>query len=497
MSTELKPLLSLNGIEKSFPGVKALNGAQLNVYPGQVMALMGENGAGKSTMMKVMTGIYQPEAGEIRLNGEVVKFSGPRQSQAAGLSIIHQELNLIDELSIAENIFLGREPKRFGLIDWNKMYAEADALLERLHVNCGSRTKMGELSLGQQQMVEIAKALSFKSNIIVMDEPTDALTDRETEALFAVIRELREQNVGIVYISHRLQEIFDICDRVTVMRDGQFIAEQAVSDLTECKLIELMVGRKLSDLYPRVDHPRGAVSLAVSNLCGNGVNNISFELHEGEILGFNGLMGAGRSELMRLLFGDGKREAGEVLLYGQAVHPRSPSQGISAGISYISEDRKGDGLMLEMSVKENMSISSLESLSRAGFIQAGAEQEQAQYFAEAFNVKTPSLDHPIGKLSGGNQQKAAIAKGLMAKPKVLILDEPTRGVDVGAKKEIYQLINQFKQQGMSIILVSSDMPEVMGMSDRILVMNHGQISGEFDAKTATQEQLLAAAIGNH
>ncbi len=494
----MKALLSLKGIEKSFPGVKALDGAQLNVFPGQVMALMGENGAGKSTMMKVMTGIYQADAGQITLNGEPVTFNGPRQSQAAGISIIHQELNLIDNLSIAENIFLGREPqKALGFIDWSKMFDDADALLARLNVQHSSREKMGNLPLGEQQMVEIAKALSFDSNIIVMDEPTDALTEPETQSLFNVIRELRQEGVGIVYISHRLQEIFTICDRVTVMRDGQFVAESATSDLNEESLIELMVGRKLQDLYPRVDHLSGQVSMTVRNLSGKGINDISFDLHEGEILGFNGLMGAGRSELMRVLFGDVKRISGVVELYGEPIHPVHPSEGIKAGIAYISEDRKGDGLVLGMSVKQNMSLSSLTALSYMGAINAEKEHAQATYFKDAFNVKTPSLDQPIGKLSGGNQQKAAIAKGLMAKPKVLILDEPTRGVDVGAKKEIYELINQFKQAGMSIILVSSDMPEVMGMSDRIMVMKDGCISGEFDATNVTQEQLLAAAIGKH
>ena len=494
----MKALLSLTGIEKSFPGVKALDGAQLNVFPGQVMALMGENGSGKSTMMKVMTGIYQADAGQITLNGEPVTFNGPRQSQAAGISIIHQELNLIDNLSIAENIFLGREPqKALGFIDWTKMFDDADALLARLNVQRSCREKMSNLPLGEQQMIEIAKALSFDSNIIVMDEPTDALTEPETQSLFNVIRELRQEGVGIVYISHRLQEIFTICDRVTVMRDGQFVAESATSDLNEESLIELMVGRKLQDLYPRVDHQSGQISMTVRNLSGKGINDISFDLHEGEILGFNGLMGAGRSELMRVLFGDVKRISGVVELYGEPIHPVHPSDGIKAGIAYISEDRKGDGLVLGMSVKQNMSLSSLTALSYMGAINADKEHAQATYFKDAFNVKTPSLDQPIGKLSGGNQQKAAIAKGLMAKPKVLILDEPTRGVDVGAKKEIYELINQFKQAGMSIILVSSDMPEVMGMSDRIMVMKDGCISGEFDATNVTQEQLLAAAIGKH
>lgn len=493
----MQPLLQLKGIEKSFPGVKALNSASLAVYPGRVMALVGENGAGKSTMMKVLTGIYTMDAGSLQWLGEPVAFSGPKASQEAGIGIIHQELNLIPQLSVAENIFLGREfINRFGRIDWKKMHREAEALLKRLNLRFSSHKLVGDLSIGDQQMVEIAKVLSFESRVIIMDEPTDALTDTETLSLFHVINELKAQGCGIVYISHRMKEIFEICDDVTVFRDGQFIAERAVSDLSEEQLIEMMVGRKLEDQYPHLDQSPGEILLQVEKLCGSGVEDVSFTLRKGEILGISGLMGAGRTELMKVLYGALPRRSGSVTLNGRTVTVRSPQEGLASGIVYISEDRKRDGLVLGMSVKENMSLTALRYFSHAGGNLKHAEEQLAVGdFIRLFNVKTPSMMQPIGLLSGGNQQKVAIARGLMTRPDVLILDEPTRGVDVGAKKEIYQLINQFKAEGLSIILVSSEMPEVLGMSDRILVMHEGHISGEFSREQATQESLMAAAVG--
>ncbi|MCU5772389.1 ribose ABC transporter ATP-binding protein RbsA [Erwiniaceae bacterium BAC15a-03b] len=493
----MQPLLQLKGIDKSFPGVKALSGAALAVYPGRVMALVGENGAGKSTMMKVLTGIYSRDAGSLLWLGNETHFSGPKASQEAGIGIIHQELNLIPQLSIAENIFLGREfVNRFGRIEWKKMYRAADALLQRLNLRFNSHKLVGDLSIGDQQMVEIAKVLSFESKVIVMDEPTDALTDTETVSLFRVINELKAQGCGIVYISHRMKEIFEICDDVTVFRDGQFIAERTVESLSEESLIEMMVGRKLEEQYPRLDKAPGEVRLKVEELSGPGVDNISFTLRKGEILGVAGLMGAGRTELMKVLYGALPRTSGKVTLNGREVLTRSPQQGLANGIVYISEDRKRDGLVLGMSVKENMSLTALRYFSHAGGRLKHAEEAQAVGdFIRLFNVKTPSMEQPIGLLSGGNQQKVAIARGLMTRPQVLILDEPTRGVDVGAKKEIYQLINQFKEEGLSIILVSSEMPEVLGMSDRILVMHEGRLSGNFPIEQATQEALMAAAVG--
>ncbi|UIN00811.1 ribose ABC transporter ATP-binding protein RbsA [Yersinia ruckeri] len=493
----MQPLLQLKGIDKAFPGVKALSGAALSVYPGRVMALVGENGAGKSTMMKVLTGIYSKDAGSQHFLGQEVVFNGSKASQEAGIGIIHQELNLIPQLTIAENIFLGREfVNRFGGIDWKKMYAEADRLLARLNLNYSSHRLVGELSIGDQQMVEIAKVLSFESKVIIMDEPTDALTDTETASLFNVIRELKAEGRGIVYISHRLKEIFEICDDVTVFRDGQFIGEKPVSELQEDTLIEMMVGRKLEEQYPRLNLPLGDVRLQVKQLCGPGVHDVSFSLRAGEILGVAGLMGAGRTELMKIIYGALPRQSGYVMLNGREVVTHSPQDGLANGIVYISEDRKRDGLVLGMSVKENMSLTALRYFSRSGGSLKQADEQQAVAdFIRLFNIKTPSMEQPIGLLSGGNQQKVAIARGLMTRPKVLILDEPTRGVDVGAKKEIYQLINQFKQEGLSIILVSSEMPEVLGMSDRILVMHEGHLSGEFSIEQATQEVLMAAAVG--
>jgi ribose transport system ATP-binding protein len=491
-----QPILELKCIDKAFPGVKALDSASLTVYPGRVMALLGENGAGKSTLMKVLTGIYSLDAGSIHYQGRAITFNGPKHSQEAGISIIHQELNLIPELSIAENIFLGREKvSKFGRILWAEMYREADLLLARLNVTHSSKRLLGELSLGEQQMVEIAKALSFESKVIIMDEPTDALTDKETESLFKVIAELRDQGCGIVYISHRLKEIFEICDDITVLRDGRFIGQRTVADTDENGLIEMMVGRKLEEQYPRIDVAHGAPCLVVNHLCGHGIKDVSFTLNHGEILGFSGLMGAGRTELMKVIYGALERTSGDILLDGNSVSPRSPQEGLAHGIAYISEDRKGDGLVLGLSVNHNMSLSALSRFTKAGHIQADQESAAVEKFIELFNIKTPSRDQIIGNLSGGNQQKVAIAKGLMTQPTVLILDEPTRGVDVGAKKEIYQLINQFKAKGMSIILVSSEMPEVLGMSDRILVMHEGRISGEFTAGAVDQEQLMACAVG--
>ncbi|MDN3612487.1 ribose ABC transporter ATP-binding protein RbsA [Vibrio ostreicida] len=489
-------ILQLSDIEKAFPGVKALDQASLTVYPGKAMALLGENGAGKSTLMKVLTGIETLDGGVIVYQGQTAKFKGPRESQRAGISIIHQELNLIPELTIAENIFLGREfTNAFGRIQWNKMYAEADALLSRLNVKHSAKQRLGELSLGEQQMVEIAKALSFESKVIIMDEPTDALTDTETASLFAVIRELKKQGCGIVYISHRLKEIFEICDDITVLRDGKFIRQCEVSDTNEDGLIELMVGRKLDEQYPRVEVQHGDLCLEVNGLSAPGIDNVSFSLKKGEILGVSGLMGAGRTELMKMIYGALPTTCGTIKLNNQTITPSSPQAALASGIAYISEDRKGDGLVLGLSVKENMSLCSLDRFAKGGHIQRSAEVDAVDDFIDLFNIKTPGREQVIGYLSGGNQQKVAIAKGLMTQPKVLILDEPTRGVDVGAKKEIYQLINQFKADGMSIILVSSEMPEVLGMSDRIIVMHEGRISGEFDAQDADQEKILACAVG--
>ena len=491
----MQPILKLDNICKSFPGVRALYNAGLSVYPGRVMALMGENGAGKSTLMKILTGIYIKDSGSIHYQGQEVTFKNPKMSQLAGISIIHQELNIIPNLTIAENIFLGREfTNKFGGIDWKKMTTESEKLLKRLKIKHSPTTPVEQLSLGELQMIEIAKALSFDAKVIIMDEPTDALTDTETDALFNVIRELKQQNCGIVFISHRMQDIFTICDDVTVLRDGELIAERSLKEINEEQLIELMVGRKLSEQYPHIESPIGDTVLEVKNISGCGVHNASFKLHRGEILGISGLMGAGRTELMKLIYGALPKTAGEVFLKQKQLSIHSPQDGLNNGIVYISEDRKGDGLVLGMSIKENMTLTALKQLTKHYSINHKAEKMTVNDFILLFNIKTPSMDQTIGLLSGGNQQKVAIAKGLMTRPDVLILDEPTRGIDVGAKKEIYQLINKFKEEGMSIIIVSSDMPEIIGMSDRVLVMNNGEIRAEYLRNEVTQEKLLTAAI---
>lgn len=491
----MQPILKLDNICKSFPGVRALYNAGLSVYPGRVMALMGENGAGKSTLMKILTGIYSKDSGSIHYQGQEVTFKNPKMSQLAGISIIHQELNIIPNLTIAENIFLGREfTNKFGGIDWKKMTTESEKLLKRLKIKHSPTTPVEQLSLGELQMIEIAKALSFDAKVIIMDEPTDALTDTETDALFNVIRELKQQNCGIVFISHRMQDIFTICDDVTVLRDGELIAERSLKDINEEQLIELMVGRKLSEQYPHIESPIGDTVLEVKNISGCGVHNASFKLHRGEILGISGLMGAGRTELMKLIYGALPKTAGEVFLKQKQLSIHSPQDGLNNGIVYISEDRKGDGLVLGMSIKENMTLTALKQLTKHYSINHKAEKMTVNDFILLFNIKTPSMNQTIGLLSGGNQQKVAIAKGLMTRPDVLILDEPTRGIDVGAKKEIYQLINKFKEEGMSIIIVSSDMPEIIGMSDRVLVMNNGEIRAEYLRNEVTQEKLLTAAI---
>ncbi|ERF79330.1 sugar ABC transporter ATP-binding protein [Gallibacterium genomosp. 2] len=491
----MQPILKLDNICKSFPGVRALYNAGLSVYPGRVMALMGENGAGKSTLMKILTGIYSKDSGSIHYQGQEVTFKNPKMSQLAGISIIHQELNIIPNLTIAENIFLGREfTNKFGGIDWKKMTTESEKLLKRLKIKHSPTTPVEQLSLGELQMIEIAKALSFDAKVIIMDEPTDALTDTETDALFNVIRELKQQNCGIVFISHRMQDIFTICDDVTVLRDGELIAERSLKEINEEQLIELMVGRKLSEQYPHIESPIGDTVLEVKNISGCGVHNASFKLHRGEILGISGLMGAGRTELMKLIYGALPKTAGEVFLKQKQLSIHSPQDGLNNGIVYISEDRKGDGLVLGMSIKENMTLTALKQLTKHYSINHKAEKMTVNDFILLFNIKTPSMDQTIGLLSGGNQQKVAIAKGLMTRPDVLILDEPTRGIDVGAKKEIYQLINKFKEEGMSIIIVSSDMPEIIGMSDRVLVMNNGEIRAEYLRNEVTQEKLLTAAI---
>lgn len=489
-------ILQMKDICKSFPGVKALDGACLNAYKGRVMALMGENGAGKSTLMKIMTGIYTKDSGTIFYRGNEVAFKGTKDSQESGIAIIHQELNLIQHMNITENIFLGRElTNSFGKIDWALMHEEARSILSLLNVEDSEKTLIKDLTIGKMQMVEIAKALSQNAKLIVMDEPTDALTDKETESLFKVIKELTSEGKSIIYISHRLKEIPAICDDITILRDGKFISEAEVKDIDENYIIEKMVGRTLSEQFPNVSVTPGAEVLRVENLCGKYVKNSSFTLKQGEILGIAGLMGAGRSELVKTIYGYYKKFSGKVFIEGKEVFIDSPESGVNHGIAYVSEDRKGDGLVLGLSVKENMTLSSLKFFSSRLGLNKNAENKSVDEYIRKFGVKTPSPNQIIKNLSGGNQRKVAIAKALLTNPKILILDEPTRGVDVGAKKEIYDVINELKKKGLSIIMISSEMPEVMGLSDRIMVIHEHKISGTLSKDEFTQEKIMRYAVG--
>lgn len=488
------PILQMKNIIKTFPGVKALDGVNLELYEGKVMALMGENGAGKSTLMKILSGVYKKDGGEIYYNGKLADINGPKDAAQKGIAIIHQELNLVSDLTIGENIFLGREPKKGLGIDFKRLFSDADKLLEKLNIEISSKELVENLSIAQQQMVEIAKALSLDAKIIIMDEPTDALTDRETESLFDVIRELKNEGKAIVYISHRLKEIFEICDYITVLRDGKYIGMEDIDNIDEDKMIEMMVGRTIEDQFPRLETKPGNVVLKVENLTNNCINNVSFEVKSGEILGISGLMGAGRTELAKTIYGHIKKTTGKVYINGKEIENKSSKDGLKNKIAYVSEDRKGDGLILDLSIKENMTISSLNKISNLFRIDKKKEIETVKEYISKINIKTPSENQLIRNLSGGNQQKVAIAKALMTSPDVLILDEPTRGVDVGAKKEIYDLINDFKSQGKAVIMISSEMPEILGLSDRILVLSQGRITGEFDIKDATQEVILKSAV---
>ncbi|SFJ29607.1 ribose transport system ATP-binding protein [Terrisporobacter glycolicus] len=491
-----QPILQMKGIIKEFPGVKALDGVNLELYEGSVMGLMGENGAGKSTLMKILSGVYKKNGGEIYYKGNLEDIRDPKDAQEKGIAIIHQELNLIHDLTIGENIFLGREPKgTLGRINWNKLFKDSDELLQKLNITTSSKELVGKLSIGQQQMVEIAKALSLNAKIIIMDEPTDALTDKEAESLFSVINELKNEGKSIVYISHRLKEIFQICDYITVLRDGKYVGQENVCNIDEDTMIEMMVGRKLTDQFPKQKVNIKDVVLEVKNLNNEYVHDISFNVKSGEIIGIAGLMGAGRTELAKTIYGYFKKNSGEIYIDGKKIENKSCKDGLKNGIAYVSEDRKGDGLILGLSVKENMSISSLNNISSGISISKSKELEVVKDYIQKMNIKTPSENQIIKNLSGGNQQKVAIGKALMTNPKLLILDEPTRGVDVGAKKEIYDLINEFKKEGKSVIMISSEMPEILGMSDRILVLSEGKLTGEFDREEATQEIILKSAVG--
>jgi ribose transport system ATP-binding protein len=488
----------MRGISKSFPGVKALEDVSLQVRAGEVHALLGENGAGKSTLMQILAGAQPADTGEILLDGKAVHITGPQAAMDLGISIIYQEFNLVPYLTAAENIFLGREPKAAlpGFVDFGTLYRESQQIIDKLGVKLSARTPVHRLSVAQQQMVEIAKATSRKCRIIVMDEPSATLTDHELRSLFELIRRLKSEGVAIIYISHRMEEIFEICDRVTVMRDGKWVATADIGDLTRESVIKLMVGRELTQMIPKEPAPIGEVALEVRGIERKGVlHNISMQVRRGEILGIAGLVGAGRTELARVIFGADRADSGEILLFGTSVRIKSPQDAIKLGIGLVTEDRKQQGLVLGMAVRENITLANLGALTTFSFIQAKREREVSTRYVGDLRVKTPTIEQTVQNLSGGNQQKVVLAKWLFTNSRVLIFDEPTRGIDVGAKTEIYQLMNELARQGVAIIMISSELPEVIGMSDRILVMHEGAVAGELSREEATQEKIMHLATG--
>jgi ribose transport system ATP-binding protein len=495
----MQPLLEMQGINKAFPGVQALRDVDLTIYPGEILALLGENGAGKSTLVKILNGVYSADSGTITWDGTAVTISSPHDAQRTGISMIHQELALIPYLDAGKNIYLGREPRGLlpGTINWRKLYTDAEAQLRDIGLNISTRTPVRFFSIAQQQMIEVAKALSLNARLIVMDEPTSSLTDREVESLFEQMRLLRERGVAIIFISHRLDEVFEICDRLTVLRDGELVGSESVSEVDTDQIIRMMVGREMGQMYERRKTPPGdEIILEVRNLNrGQMVQNVSFQLHKGEILGIAGLVGAGRTELVQTLFGVYPASSGEIILDGEPVTIRRPAQAIQHGIGLVPEDRKGQGLFLGMHVSENIVMAKLREIVAGLFVRWREVTKTSEEYVQRLDIRTPSIRQTVRNLSGGNQQKTVIAKWLTLDPKILILDEPTRGIDVGAKFEIYRLMNQLAARGVGIIMISSELPEVLGVSDRIIVMHEGQVSGEFIATKATQDDLMQAAIG--
>jgi len=487
----------MRGIDKSFPGVQALQGVSLELYQGEVLALLGENGAGKSTLIKVLSGVYFPDAGTITISGNDPGIRSPLDAQNAGVAVIYQEFNLVPSLCARENILLGREQARWGFFSQKTEHRETMELFSRMNVAIDPESLCRELTVAQQQVVEIAKALYARGKILVMDEPSATLTSQEVERLFAIIRELKTRGIGIIYISHRLEEVFEIADRVMVMRDGRHIATKPACGLTREELIEMMVGRKIENEFPKLAAPLGGKRLEVKGLSGAGTaEDISFFVRKGEVLGIAGLVGAGRTEMARLIFGADPKDSGEIFLDGRRVEIRSPVDAIRNGLCLLTEDRKAQGLVLGLSSRENFALPNLSHWSRLRFINHKKEQDSFSGYIKSLKIKLSHADQTVRDLSGGNQQKIVLAKWLEANSEVIIFDEPTRGIDVGAKYEIYQLINQLAAKGKAILMISSELPELLGMCDRILVMHEGSLSGEIaDVPHATQEQILSLAVG--
>jgi len=493
----MTPVLRLENIVKTFPGVRALDGVSFTVMPGEVHALMGENGAGKSTLMKVLGGVHRPDSGAILVDEKALSMSGPLDAKAAGIVFIHQELSLATELSVAENVYLGELPRtRLGLVDWRRLHAQTDAILRTLNVGFDARSRVGDLSIANQQMVEIARALTHEARAVIFDEPTASLTDAEKSVLFDVIADLKAKGVGIVYISHRMEEIFRITDRITVLRDGQYRGTVATAETDEAAVTQLMIGRALDLSRNAVHHALGDVALAVEGLsCGPLFHYVSFELRRGEVLGFYGLVGAGRTEIAETLFGLRAPSAGRILLDGRETRIHSPVDAIARGISLVPEDRKGQGLVLGMNCRDNMTLPQVDDLKAGPFVAEGAEIAIFDQYRDRLDIRTPGWRQRVGNLSGGNQQKIVIGKWLSMKPGVLILDEPTRGIDVGSKSEIHKLIRDLAAQGYAVIVISSEMPEVLHVSDRIVAMHGGRITRTFTSDDVSEDSLIQAISG--
>jgi D-xylose transport system ATP-binding protein len=499
-------LLEMRHITKSFPGVKALDGVSFDLNQGEIHALVGENGAGKSTLIKILAGVYPyPQyGGEIILEGSERRFANVREAENAGIAIIFQELSLVKELSVAENIFLGREPRRFGVINWNTLYSRAQKLLNDLHLTIDPRSPVQNLGIGQQQLLEIAKALSQEARILVLDEPTAALTEAEVETLFEILGKLRERGVAMIYISHKLDEVFRISSRITVLRDGRSIGTEQTAELDEARVIAKMVGREVDQIFPEAKHALGdpifeARNVTVEDPTVPGkllVDSVSFFARKGEVLGIAGLMGSGRSELLMAIFGaHPARKSAEILIDGKPVHIGTPYEAIKQGIGFVTEDRKRYGLILDQTILKNMTLAGLRRLSGRFFTDEDAEAAAGQRAASELRIKAPSVYIEAGTLSGGNQQKVVLAKWLLTNPRVLFLDEPTRGIDIGAKQEIYHEINRLAATGLAIVLVSSELPEVLGLSDRVIVLHEGRVTGEFTREEASPEAVMSCATG--
>lgn len=492
-----EPSIELAGISKSFGGVRALKNVSLTLQHGEIHALVGENGAGKSTLMKILSGVIAPDTGSLKHNGKTVRFNGPHDAKAAGIGIIHQELAVVPSLSVAENIFLSKVAKQKGLMPWAELYRDAEKLIHSLGFNIDVRAPVSSLSIAYQQVVEIAKALSQHVEVLILDEPTAVLAPSEAERLFEVLAQLRAKGCSIVYISHRLEEIFRIADHITVMRDGTVTGSVKPNEVSTDDLIQLMVGRRVEHLFPPRQATQGEEVLRVQNLSwGNRVRDVSFSIKRGEVLGVAGLVGSGRTEIARLLFGAQQKDSGTVILDNKPMHVRDPFDAVAQGLGLVPEDRKGQGVILSMAVQHNCSLASLEQLTAvSSWLKLGRERKMAEELVRDLGVKTAAVATPVGALSGGNQQKVAVAKWLPLGCKVLILDEPTRGVDVGAKSELYAVINRLAEQGLGVMVISSDLMEIIGLCDRVMVMRQGQVAGFVERADISEQNIMRLAVG--